>query len=69
MLSQAGAARELATAATLVTRVATLWFAVLLGALVLLGGTRAAVRLDDVDADVEKAPRTPAPSPPFPPVG
>ena len=39
MLAQAGAGREFATAATLVTRVATLWFAVLLGAVMLLGDT------------------------------
>jgi uncharacterized membrane protein YbhN (UPF0104 family) len=49
MLVQAGAAREFATAATLLTRVATLWFAVLLGALVLLGEAEVAVRVDDAD--------------------
>lgn len=49
MLSQAGAAREFATAATLVTRVATLWFAVLLGALALLGDTRLTVPVDERD--------------------
>jgi uncharacterized protein (TIRG00374 family) len=44
MLSADGAAPPMAVAATFLTRVATLWFAVLLGALVLLGNRRLMAR-------------------------
>ncbi len=48
MLVDAGAGKDLATAATLVTRVATLWFAVILGALVLLFDARLRVPGEDL---------------------
>ena len=49
MLVQAGAGKEHAAAATLLTRGATLWFAVFLGAAVLLASPRLAVRAQDLD--------------------
>ncbi len=48
MLVDAGAGKDLATAATLVTRVATLWFAVVLGALVLLFDSRLRMQSEDL---------------------
>jgi uncharacterized membrane protein YbhN (UPF0104 family) len=49
MLVQAGAGKEHAAVATLLTRGATLWFAVFLGAAVLLASPRLAVRAQDLD--------------------
>lgn len=49
MLRAAGAAKELAVAATFLTRIATLWFAVLLGALVLLANRRLAAEARSLD--------------------
>jgi len=50
MLLAAGVAKEIAIAATFLVRIATLWFAVLLGAFVLLFNPRLAVRTDSIDA-------------------
>lgn len=49
MLLSADVSREVAVAATLLTRIATLWFAVLLGALVLLADRRLAIASDSLD--------------------
>ena len=49
MLLAAGVSKELAVAATFLVRIATLWFAVLLGALVLLFNPRLAVRSDEIE--------------------
>jgi uncharacterized protein (TIRG00374 family) len=49
MLRTAGVARDIAVAATFLTRIATLWFAVLLGALVLLANRRLAIEARRLD--------------------
>jgi uncharacterized protein (TIRG00374 family) len=49
MLLTAGVAKELAVAATFLVRIATLWFAVLLGALVLLLDPRLTLRAEDLE--------------------
>ncbi len=51
MLVTAGAAKEIAVAATFLVRIATLWFAVLLGASVLLIDPRLTVRTDEIESN------------------